>query len=84
MIQDEADDVEEVEDGENDDDEDAEEAESSKEAQTWLIVRVAGERTLDRRLQKILEWLSKDIYKIDKTGKKIFDNYLSLPCVWVD
>ena len=52
MIHDEEDDVEEVKDGENDDDEDAEEAESSKEAQTWLIVRVAGERTLDRRLQK--------------------------------
>ena len=51
-IHDEEDDVEEVIVDEIDDDKDAEEAESSKEAKTWLIVRVAGERTLDRRLQK--------------------------------
>ena len=79
MIHDVEDDVEEVIVEENDDDEDAEEAESSKEAQTWLIVRVAGERTLDRRLQKILKWLSTDICKIDKTGKKyLITTYLYL------
>ena len=79
MIHDVEDDVEEVIVDEIDDDKDAEEAESSKEAQTWLIVRVAGERTLDKRLHRILEWLSTDICKIDKTGKKyLITTYLYL------